>query len=908
MGPASILLLLLVGSALAPALGRGRWAGWALAALPAAGLGWLIGQTPAILDQGALAGSFPWPLPLDPDLTWRIDGLGLLFGGLILGVGALVILYAGAYLADEPRRGTLWSLLLLFLAAMLLVVWGDHGLVLFAGWELTSLTSFLLVGFRREEAEARASALQALLVTGLGGLAILAGFALLAQTLGTWQISAWLGAREALAGHPAAPWIMVLILLGALTKSAQFPFHFWLPNAMAAPTPVSALLHSATMVKAGVFLTARLAPLFGQMPLWSAILAGAGLTTFLLGAVRGLGEHDLKRVLAYSTVSTLGLLFLLLGLGHELALQSMIVLLIGHALYKAALFLAAGSVDHGTGTRHLEHLGGLWRAMPLTALGAFLAALSLAGFPPFFGFIGKEFVYKSKLLLDPLTIPLVTAAMAGNMLLLALALRVGWSPFAGAPRSERARQAHEGVPELWGPPLLLAGLGLLAGLSPQLWARLLVEPALTALAGEAIPLELALWHGFNLPLLLSFLTFLGGLAVYRLGTSRGWDLPGVAWRRGHSQTVYDDLLAALKSGSLQVTRRLQDRPLRTHLRALLAVLLILLTWAAVTTAPAASPGTAGPNGVPPALFPAGLALLMAFAGGRASSARTLAPVVGWLGLVGAGVALWFLYYGAPDLALTQLVVEILTLALLALAWKGLSGAPAPERTLLRDRLLAGGLGLAVAVGVYGALSTEGHGDPVSATLSAWSQPLAHGRNVVNVILVDFRALDTLGEIAVLLVVGLGALLLAADRATPRNDGAATPSWLLRTTARWLPAVLLALAAAAWWRGHHQPGGGFVAGLVAASAFTLLALAEGAAEARRRLRLDPLRLAAAGLLLALGSGLVGPLTGQPFLTGHWVFWGPLALGTPLLFDLGVAAVVAGFVLQVVFSLLEEEQGS
>jgi multicomponent Na+:H+ antiporter subunit A len=749
----SVLLLAGTGLAAPWLYPRLRHAAW-FALVPAAVALWLAGRLAALPPGGELVETAPWFAALGAGLDFRLDAFGGLMALLATGIGALIVVFAGGYLHGHPALGRFLLHLFGFMAAMLGLVLADNVILLFVCWELTSLTSYLLIGFDHERAEARAKALQALLVTGAGGLALLAGLILLAHTAGSWRLGEIIAVPD-LAAAPAYPAFTALILLGAFAKSAQVPLHFWLPNAMAAPTPVSAYLHSATMVKAGVFLLARLSPALDGTALWHVTLLCAGGLTLLTGAALGLVQTDLKRILAYTTLSVLGTLTLLIGVGTELALQSMIVLLLGHALYKAALFMTAGTVDHEAGTRDLTRLGGLGRAMPFTAAAAALAAFSSAGFPPFFGFIGKEYVYKTSTTAEALAPVLVGMALAANLVLLALGLKAGWHPFWSRPPGDRPLPAHEGPPTLWGPPLLLALAGLILGLLPGWAANHLVGPAVAALAREPVELQLALWHGFNLPLLLSALTLAGGIALYAR-RRHFWSLAGrVEALRGPGD-AYDAGLTAVVTFAKRQTTALQSGALARYVLIVIGATAGLLAWKFLRFG--GWPGTAGFGRIE--LTPAAICgLIVAGALAAAAAHRRLSALLA-LGLVGLGVALLFLHYGAPDLAITQVMVEALTVVLLLLVVDRLPPIR-PERAplrLVRDGAVAalfGGL-----VGLVALSATQLQVAPsISPTLAAWSYPEAHGRNVVNVILVDFRALDTLGEIAVLAIAGLGVAAL-----------------------------------------------------------------------------------------------------------------------------------------------------
>jgi multicomponent Na+:H+ antiporter subunit A len=546
-------------------LARGG-AGWLLASLPLGLAVYFANLARATGLQPPPTVSYPWAPELGVQLSFRLDGLSLLFALLITGVGALILIYSGSYLAGHPRLGRLYALLLMFMASMLGLVLADNVLALFVFWELTSLSSYLLIGFDHERAPARAAALQALLITGGGGLALLAGLLLLGQAGGSLELSTLLGLGEEIRSHPLYPAILVLVLLGAFTKSAQFPFHFWLPGAMEAPTPISAYLHSATMVKAGIYLLARLSPALGGTDLWTLSVGGAGACTMLLGAWLATQQSDLKRILAYSTVSALGMLTLLLGLGGQMAIVAAMAFLLGHALYKGALFLVAGAIDHETGTRDVDQLRGLGLRMPVTALAAALAALSLAGIPPLFGFIAKELFYEASLQ-APLARWTTAAVVGANVLLVAIAGWVGLRPFLGK-RAATPRDPHEAPPGMWLGPLFLAGLGLAMGVWPDLRtaAAALLRGASESILHANVEIELALWHGLNPALRLSALTLACGIVVYLLrGPLRKASRPFAGLGRWGPAAGYElslKLLVGLADGQ---TRLLQSGYLRYYL-------------------------------------------------------------------------------------------------------------------------------------------------------------------------------------------------------------------------------------------------------------------------------------------------------------------------------------------------------
>jgi multicomponent Na+:H+ antiporter subunit A len=722
----------------------------------------------------------PWIPDLGIALAFRFDGLSATFGLLICGIGALVLLYAGSYMRTDPRLGRLCGLLLLFLGAMLGVVFSDDVFVLFVFWELTSIASYLLIGFKHDKQEARDAARQALLVTGAGGLALLAGLVLLTIVASQTGVSVAEVSRISvlatvdLSGHTLFVPALLLIVLGAFSKSAQMPLHFWLPNAMTAPTPVSAYLHSATMVKAGIFLLARMNPVFGDSLLWHLLLTATGAVTMLIAAAMAAGQTDLKRILAYTTVSVLGTLTMLIGVGTELAIKAAVVFLVAHACYKAALFMIAGSLEHATGTRDIHKLSGLFRVMPVTAISGMLAALSMAGAPPLFGFIGKELLLKAKLDLEYLGVVLILVASLANVFLIAMALVVAVWPFFGR-RSAAAQSAHEApFPTLVG-PLLLAVIGLFVGLIPGTFDSALGSATATAIGGRPIVMELKLWHGVS-PVALTAL----GISIVTLTTGfvlflrlRDW-LTHIAvavtriGQRGPAR-IYDLAFAGLLALADRVTRLTQTGSLRQYVRVILLTLILTCLYPLSRCFPASDELSSA------WYWHEILLVLLTLVGAIAAVfSRSRMSAVALLGITGLLIAILFALFSAPDLAITQIMVEALTVILLVLIFYRL-----PEFSELRTRLarLADAL-VAVTAGAIMAglvLATAALHLPstVSEQLARMSKPEAYGRNIVNVILVDFRALDTLGEITVVAVAGLGVYALIKLRRRRKAEGGAS---------------------------------------------------------------------------------------------------------------------------------------
>lgn len=754
---------------------------WLLALVPV-GVGTALALRVPREPLGAWTEAAEWIPELGIALAFRLDGLSGTFALLICSIGALVLLYAGAYMRTDPHLHRMGGLLLLFLGAMLGLVLSDDLFVLFVFWELTSVASYLLIGFKHEKQEARDAAQKALLITGAGGLALLAGFVLLHSAASDAGLPAEQAARISvlaatdLSGHHLFTPALLLIVLGAFSKSAQMPLHSWLPRAMTAPTPVSAYLHSATMVKAGVFLLARLNPLFGDSALWHVLLTVTGAVTMLVAAALAAGQSDLKRILAYTTVSVLGTLTMLIGVGTDLAIKAAVVYLVAHACYKAALFMIAGSLEHATGTRDIRQLGGLFRAMPVTAVSGVLAAFSMAGAPPLFGFVGKELLLKAQLDLEQLGVVLLLVATLANVFLIALALAVAIWPFFApsadwvrrGPRSAACRSAHEVPLPMLAGPLLLAIGGLFVGLVPGVFDRALGSAMASAIGGRPIMMELKLWHGVSPAALtvlgISVVTLtLGFLLFLRL---RAW-LTHIAavvarlGRRGPAR-VYALALAGLFASADRVTRLTQTGSLRQYVRVILLVLIVTSLGVVLSAALDGRPlsrSLVSADGLLAAWYWHELVLVLLILTGATAAllSRSHVSAIAMLGVTGLLIAALFALFSAPDLAITQILVEALTVILLVLVLYRL-----PERTEHKARFADTAIALAAGAVMAGiVLATAALHLPatVSEHLARLAKPGAHGRNIVNVILVDFRALDTLGEITVVAAAGLGVYAL-----------------------------------------------------------------------------------------------------------------------------------------------------
>jgi multicomponent Na+:H+ antiporter subunit A len=757
------LFLPLIGAALAPVLVArlGHQAAWPLALSLAVPFMLCLARVQEISGGAVIRGGFSWAPSLGADFTWRLDGLSEAFALLISGIGVLIVLYSGGYLRGHPQQGRFFSFILMFAASMLGLVMADNLLLLFIYWELTSITSFLLIGFDHERQAARRAAFQALLVTGGGGFCLLAGLMLTGTLAGAGDLSGLLAKPAALEDQPLVPVALVLVLGGAFTKSAQFPFHFWLPNAMEAPTPVSAYLHSATMVKAGVYLLMRLYPVFGATGLWQVLLPLFGGVTLIVGGSLALRQTDLKLMLAQTTVASLGLLVMLTGIGSEQAVEAAALYLVAHALFKGALFMIAGVVDHETGTRDITHLGGLRRAMPRTFAAALLAAASMGGIPLLAGFIAKEEIYAA-LATGGMSLMPLAAAILGNAMMFAIGFAIALKPFLGSTIAT-PKHAHDGPLLLMAGPLLLAFGGLFAGLFTGLWNRVLVSPMASAIAAQQLVIEasaiphVSLAFGLSLATMLVGALILACLVSARTLMGRLMQMLGWGPDRGFDQAV-----AGLVGFSHRLRHALQPGSLETYLTTIFAVIALSLFWPMVL------------HGELPhwPSWPAGMnyretGFLMIAVTGLITVllARSRLTAIVALGIQGFAVAVLYLLFGAPDLSFTQFMVETLSVVILTLIMTRLRLDIEDRRALpeaVKDAGIAVACGLGFTLFLMRALEV-----PFNTELTGFfgrtSKALAHGANVVNVIIVDFRGTDTLGEIAVVVITGIAILALVRLR-------------------------------------------------------------------------------------------------------------------------------------------------
>jgi len=890
----------------------------AAAALAAIAILWLA---PAVFDGDVHRVRWDWLPALEAGFGLRMDGLALTFAGLIVFIGLLIILYARWYLGPEERTVRFFSLLLAFMGAMVGIALADNLILLAVAWELTSLSSFLLIGFWQHRSDARQGARMALTVTGTGGLALLAGVLLLGWIAGGWDLDTVLAAGDTVRAHPLYEVCLALILLGAFTKSAQFPFHFWLPHAMSAPTPVSAYLHSATMVKAGIFLLARLHPVLSGTDPWFFAVTSVGAATLLTGAWHAIFQHDLKGLLAYSTISHLGLITMLLGLNSPLASVAAVFHLLNHATFKASLFMAAGIIDHEVGTRDMRRLSGIRRAMPITATLAIVAAGAMAGVPLLNGFLSKEMFLAETLAVDGgATVRLLIPAAAT----IAAALSVAYSVrfvhevfFSGEP-VDLPGVPHEPPRWMRVPVEFLVVLCLLVGLAPALTVGPLLALAARDVLGGTLPeYSLSIWHGFNAPLAMSATALFGGSLLY-YWLQRGRALHRIPDDPGAGKRAFERALAALLAFASRLTDGLQGGGARRTL-----VLIVLVAVAAgglpwlIGDSPVMDTGAGPFDGVP-------AGPLLVWAVGAAAALATVAfarerlVALVTLGAVGLVVSLAFVWFSAPDLALTQVLVELATTMLMMLSLRYLPARGAPDlddRRKLRDAAIAAIAGLGVGA-IAWAVMVRPPIDLLPGFFLARTLTEGGGTNAVNVIIVDFRGFDTFGEMTVMLVAGLvihaliARLSLPAVSGPPRGRSPAAmeqrfPMMFATISSALLPFALM-VSAYMFLRGHNLPGGGFIAGLITAVALLLQSVAVGPGawrpglhptQAMERKLLGLHRMLGLGLLAACLTGLGSWVFGYPFLTstfGHPVlpFLGELPLASAAVFDLGVYLAVVG----------------
>ncbi len=874
----------------------------------------LLSNLPALLRGEVIEARVDWLPALGMNVNLMMDGLGAFFACLILGIGLLIIAYAKAYLSRNDNMGEFFTYLLLFQGAMVGIVLSDNILVLLVFWELTSLSSFLLIGYWKHLPEGRQGARMALTVTGMGGLAMIGGMLMLGQIAGSYDLSVILTQREAIQADPLYVPALILILLGCFTKSAQFPFHFWLPHAMAAPTPVSAYLHSATMVKAGIFLMARMWPVLSGTPEWFYIVTTAGLITMVLGAVIGLFKHDLKALLAFSTVSHLGLITMLLGTGTAFGAMAAVFHILNHATFKCALFMSAGIIDHETHTRDIRRLGGLRHLMPVTFVIATIAALSMAGIPFFNGFLSKEMwleeVSHTTLYGPDWLVPAL--ATFGALFSAAYSFRYIGHVFLGKERDDYPAHPHDPPAGMWLPPAFLTVLVVLIGVMP-----FLAEPAVkfitaAVLGGEAeVPdVYLALWHGVTPALMMSIIAVTGGLILLALFAplSNLWE----ATPRPEAKVIFEAVIAAFVRVARATTQTLHNGAF-TQYAAILALAVIAAGGHAWWTGDSL-PATRAPLPVN-VIAAAGWLMLIGAAVFLVIKHHNRLLALILMGIIGLVVSVAFAYFSAPDLAMTQISVEVVTIILLLLALNFLPDTTPSESSLgkkLRDGCIAVIGGVATTGLTWHLLMRESVMTPISEYHLENSYKGGGGTNVVNVILVDFRGFDTFGEIIVL---GIAALVIYALTETLLSGpvrarllnripdkplaGDHHPLMMVVLTRMMMPVVLM-IGVYIFLRGHNLPGGGFIAGLVVAIGVVVQYMASGFNWATERQRYPYHGIIGAGVLAAGLTGIGSWFPGHEFLTSAFGYFRippmqEFELATAALFDLGVFLSVLGAVM-------------
>ena len=916
---------------------------WLLALAPLAVFILLALRVPQANAGNVTTWQWEWLPSLGLSLGFYIDDLSLLFGLLITFIGTLVIVYTGQYFQGDQGAWRFLTYLLLFMVAMLGIVMAGDVLTLFIFWEGTSILSFLLVAYKTGSKTARHGAFRALLITGGGGIALLVGVLLLSYVAGGTDFATILNSGDVLRSSEFYTVILVLVALGAFTKSAQFPFHFWLPGAMSAPTPASAYLHSATMVKAGIYLLARLNPALGFTETWFWLLTITGGITMILGAYLGLKQNDQKALLAYSTISQLGIMIMLIGQDIAIAYKALVVGILAHALYKSALFLVSGIVDHETGTRDMRRLGGLAKVMPFTLAVALLAALSMAGLPPMFGFLAKETLLATAVhpTLPPLVAELIRwSAVLAGALMLAQAGFLIWETFLGRTK-DPSIHGHEAPVPMWMAPAIPATLSIILAIIPgPKEEAALLSGAAQAAFGDKVKVSFVLFHGLTVELALSIVAISLGILLFVFRHRvRAWmeDWGGykpASLNNLSLNAIYQWLLDAIDRAA-ELATRLQQGKLRIYLMTMIAATILLVTGLAITQAPSFmhqfSAVSLQFTGSLPVLQLLSLVVILGAAVATVLLKRDFSAILA-LGALGLAMALLYVLEPAPDVALVQIVVDILSLVILVLALIRLprsqrrkaqdltSDIKSERSSLLWNAIIAGGLGLLVAGITLFALSNRPRESLVSPYFAENAKVATGATDIVGAIVVDFRALDTLLEIAVFSLAGLGiyTLLYHAARKhgdrTPADDGRSRApgeplrtrgiggtraSPFIRATAFAALPLSMMLAATHIMYGHDQPGDGFTAGVIISLSVGLWYIVFGYEETRKRLPwLKASNFIGAGILLAILTGvtaafITGSILGNVDFTAGWTFMPKgFHISTSFLIEIAICLTVLG----------------
>lgn len=887
----------------------------------------VLWYAPAIFRGEVIQYQLEWLPFLDLNIIFRLDGFAWLYTLLVSVMGVLVVMYARYYMSPQDPVPRFFAFFLAFMASMMGVVLSGNVIQLVIFWELTSLSSFMLIAYWHHRPDARRGARIALTITAGGGFCLLAAMLLIGNVVGSYELSVILASGNELRHHDFYPFIILLFAIGALTKSAQFPFHFWLPNAMAAPTPVSAYLHSATLVKAGVFMLARFWPVLALTEHWFWIIGIAGLLSLTIGAYIATFQRDMKAVLAYSTISHLGLITLLLGLNSRLALVAAIFHMINHAIFKASLFMATGIVDHETGTRDMSVLSGLRHAMPLTATLAIVAAAAMAGVPLLNGFISKEMFFSEILFSnDARSYLLPTLAVIAAAFSVAYSLRFMMNVFFGTPAQDLPRQPHEPPKWMLFPSAFLVCLCILIGIMPDTTVGPILQLAASSILGDFTPaINLEIFHGINLPLLMSSIALVGGWLIFMILRSYLKTHPGqtLGLHRIEGKEIFDNFLNFVDDLAYHISHLISSNRVQTQMFCIVLVSLLV----------AIAPMRHYMNGLmlPRTHFDIAFAILWVIGTVCAVGAAYQAKLNRFRTIVlagGAGIVttVTFAWLSAPDLALTQLVVEVVTVILLLLGLRWLPRYTDAEKRfdktgkrlrLIRDALLALLVGAGMVVLTY-VITTRNTIPAIGKFFTEKALPEGGGTNVVNVILVDFRAFDTYGEITVLGIVSLTVYALlrrfrppeeslyalekrykknTLDTAKTNEDLPQGGSLVVAILARFIMPIVSMIAVFFFLRGHNLPGGGFVAGLIFAIGVLIQYMASGIYWVESHSRIRPKNWLSAGLLLAAIAGFLPLFYGLPFLTAlaadiHVPIIGELHVSSVMLFDLGVFALVVG----------------